>query len=85
MEMKQYTVAGKAFTLVLKQNTDGTWECDGFDSATSATNEVIKASDRSSKRDAQFAAHAALYELHSLRCDQKFEADCDKDWVPVHH
>jgi hypothetical protein len=78
MELKQYEVAGKVYTLVLKQNPDATWECAGFDPA---ANEVIKASYRASKRDAQFAAHAALYELRSLRCDQKCEEDCDKNWT----
>ena len=80
VELKQYTVAGKAYTLVLKQNPNAKWECVSLDPA---ENEVIKASVRASKRDAQFAAHVALYKLHSLRCDQKCEDDCDKNWVRI--
>lgn len=57
MERKQYVVSGKTYTLPLKQNPNGTWEAVGYDSA---CNEVIRASAKASRRDAQFAAHVTL-------------------------
>lgn len=80
MELKQYTVAGKAYTLVLKQNSNAKWECVALDPA---ANEVIKAFVRASKHDAQFAAHVALYKLHSLGSEQKCEDDCEKNWARI--
>jgi hypothetical protein len=79
LELKRYTVNGKTYTLALKQNLDANWECTGHDPA---ANEVCKAT-RPSKRDAKFAAHVTLYELHSLRCDQTCEDDCEQGWEEV--
>lgn len=63
--------------LTLKQNLNGTWEAVGYDAA---CNEVIRASEKASRHDAQFAAHITLYELHNKREDQLCERDCDKGW-----
>jgi hypothetical protein len=80
MEIKQYAVSGKTYTLTLKQNLNGTWEAVAYDAA---CNEVIRASEKASKRDAQFAAHVTLYELHNSRQDQRSEQDCDKGWKEI--
>jgi hypothetical protein len=80
METKQYIVNGKTYTLTLKQSLNGAWEAAGFDPA---GNEVMRASERTSRRDAQFAAHVRLYELHSIRQDQQCEQDCEKGWTKI--
>jgi len=78
-ETKQYSVVGRVYTLVLKQIADDSWECEAYE----GNQIVVDARRRITKRDAQFAGHAALYELHTLRCDQQCQDDCDKDWTVV--
>lgn len=79
-ETKQYCVAGKLYTLVLKQLADNSWKCEAYDQG---YQRVADVPHMMTKRSAQYLGHAVLYAKHSLRCDQRCQDECDKDWKVV--